>query len=500
MPPQLRLRPYLLHGGALTLLIGIAGCSPKPATTSQASPDAGNAIEIPADVKPEDVARYTLEQMNKRRQANEQPQRSANFPRMMQAALNNGAYADMIAASKRHSLEFPKDGLAPYYQGVALFYDGDLNGAKQAWLKARSLDSKLAARLDPFEARLSRIQKRFPELKLSSIEMVPSDMQREGQVYWDKGKALIQAKNYDEIERVAKQLQNQPAQKDGESPLNDFMGGVCYQDQRKIGSDEEVVWKAAMARLQQWQKARPNSLLCRGAIIETETKWAWSIRGGDYADKVSDEDWVQVNTHLENARVLVRALPPEAFNSPYTCQAVLRWSHLAGVPEPQMRQMWAGFEKRFPDNLNLALQWSLYLLPQWNGKKGEWQKFAHSWANHRKGVAGDTRFAQFLIGHQSRFPRGVMWAKNKALWPRAKRGIEELLKQHPSSISLATALMQTAMDAGDYTTAQNALVYKVKNRASKSRYKSPHEFAQTRINILDPDPRVLLKLSEIGEL
>lgn len=503
--------PFGAQTLCLVLALGTGGCTQTPAVSAPASPDApvspapvpdapkniaptgaspaGSAPladDLPPGIKPEDVARYVVERSRKRREAQEQPARLASFVPMMELAKANGAYRAMILAAKRHAVDFPRDAMAPFYLGTALFYQGDFQGAQLAWKNARRLNSQLQTRLAPLEARGQRISRRFPGGQLGAVAMVASDMTAQSTRIWNEGKALILAKNYDAIERRARQLQTQGVLLDGLSPLKYFRDGVIFQEDFAPGEPAGSGWQHGLDRLVAWQSARPDSALAMAAQIEYQTSWAWDIRSGDTADQVGPEQWKQMNEHLSRAGVLVAALPTTALQSPLVCRAVLRWGHLAGLPAPQMRALWADFDRRFPDSLDLALLWGQHLLPQWGGQPGEWERFATSWANRREGEAGDIRYAQFMLGMRGFFEPGHLWSKNQVQWPRARRGFEAMVKAHPQSVSLATGLMLMAQEAGDLPTAQQALLHHVKNRASASRYKSPREFAEMRLKILDP--------------
>lgn len=408
---------------------------------------------------------------------------------MMQIADKNGDYPTMIAAATRQSAEFPRDGMAPYYLGLAKYYQGDFAGALQNWHKARRLDAALQTRIAPLENRVRRIQKRLPNLKLGAIQMVSSDMGRGNQSAFELGKKLMGAGDTAEIERVAQRLEREKtAGLDGQWHLDSFLQGVEWQEDTE---SQQADWQQLIRRLELWKKAQPASVFPVAALIHAQTNWAGQLRGTEFASEVTDAQWQGMREHLALAAPLVAQLSPTALRSPTVCAAVLSWSHLSGVPEPQMRAMWADFERRFPDSTRLFAIWSHHLLPQWGGALGERERYAQKWASLRPGEAGDIRYAQWASRSWSYLAFTKAWQQKKADWPRARRGFQALLRAHPQSVSLATALMEMAQQNGDHATAQNALVQRVRDRASTSRYRSPREFAVLRLQILDPQGKTV---------
>lgn len=444
--------------------------------------------DIPAHIKPEDVARYVIEQSRKKQMAAEENQSLAAFGSFMEIADRNGQYPKMIAESKKHIQAAPRDGLGYFYLGLGNYYDGDFGAALSAWQDARKYDPTLVARLSPLEARATRILRRFPGLKLGSIRMVESDMTAEKMVPFRLGKKLLQARNYDEIERVAQKLQQENrVGMDGYSMLRSFMDGLQYQDEAAPGDSPDLRWQRVWERLQQWKKARPNSVIASVAQLETQTNWAANVRGGAYASEVTEEQWAGMEQHLAKAAKIIAKLPPKAANFPLTGPELLGWGLYSSMPPSEAHAIWTNFNRKFPASLELARAYCMRLLPRWGGAPGEWEKLASSWANQAPGEAGDIRYAQLMMmmGRQLN-KNSPYWSENKLDWPRTRRGLRALVKKHPQSLALATGLMQLSVDKGDRATAQDALIRHVKNRASATRFKSVREFALLRLNILDP--------------
>lgn len=493
---------YALLGALLApVILSNSGCRPSPPTTQPpamgahhvAAPSSGplppdGPVSIPPGMKREDISRYVAQQLTKRRRGAEFSQHVTAFGPQMEAALSNAQYATVIAISKRYSLEQPKDGLGSYYLGQAQLYNGDLSGALAAWQKAERLSPALKTRIAPLRARVQRIRRQFPNLQLPPVQAVKSDILTEKTRYFDLGKRLLLAKQYDQIESVVARFEREKrACLDGTTAATHFMSGLRYQDDPTPQTDEGARWQQSVDRLEAWHRARPNSNLALAALIEVKTDWAWQTRGTEYASQVSAGQWQQVRRHLQDAEPLVRALRPNVLQSPLYCKALVHWSHLSGLPARQMRAMWRPMEQCFPDDVSLALAWTTFLLPQWNGQPGEWQNFASAWASQRPGIEGDILYAQFMVGLIPSFDE-TLWSQGVS-WPRTRRGLEALVKRHPQSLGLATGLMAMAYDAKDYKAAQTALLQQVRGRANTARYPMPHRFAVLRLDILDPQGR-----------
>ena len=82
-------------------------------------------------------------------------------------------------------------------------------------------------KIDSIKLDAKSVRYHYPKLKLLPLKMVQSDEAREKALYSGRGRALLRAQKFEEIERVARELQRSNATDvSGKPYLDAFFSGV----------------------------------------------------------------------------------------------------------------------------------------------------------------------------------------------------------------------------------------------------------------------------------
>lgn len=198
----------------------------------------------------------------------------------------------------------------------------------------------------------------------------------------------------------------------------------------KSSSDE--AWKEHIARVEKWITQRPSSLIPRILLADAWLSYAFKARGTDYAYKVEPENWLLFNERLRRANEVLA----EAFSLEEKCPELYKTALDAALGNGGSRE---AFEELFeqavalePTYYSLYNSKAFYLLPQWYGEAGEWERFVEDAANKVGGEQGDIiLFAVYT--RMMQFNDLQFMNKHQAIAPRLLKGFRAIDKLYGSS-------------------------------------------------------------------
>jgi hypothetical protein len=265
----------------------------------------------------------------------------------------------------------------------------------------------------------------------------------------DKYKAairqLFEQEKFAEIDRMAHEARSTKAR---------FPGGYWKVHNLYFGISEpaagmnagEAEWARHFARLEKWKQQFPDSITARVALAESYNTYGWKARGGDYADKVTDEGWqllaeraAKARTILEDAKTLAEKCP-EWFAAMLTVARTEDSDDLGTV-----FQQAVAFE---PDFYYFYRMMADQLLPKWGGEEGDSARFAESVADHIGGKKGDVIYYEIAttIICACDNEHGL----NGMSWPRIKSGYQALTELYGTSVSHMNEMAMMSFRAGEF--------------------------------------------------
>jgi len=236
--------------------------------------------------------------------------------------------------------------------------------------------------------------------------------------------------NYEWLESEAKKLRDSKER----LPGGYWKLRVLYstiEDIAKLQSTEEL-WQAHIARIERWVRQRPTSAMPRIILAEVLRKYGWKARGQGRANTVKPENWAPFNErHERTSKLLAEAAALEEKCPEWYVTALLA-ARVPIVDRDAFERLYEQAVAVEPYYYYLYQAKAGYLLPQWYGERGEWERFAEIAANQVGGEQGDiilfSIYAEMLFYNDLDFMNS-----RQAIAPRVLAGFRAIDKLYGSS-------------------------------------------------------------------
>ncbi len=352
-----------------------------------------------------------------------------------------GQWLELQRVGHARRLQHPDEVAGWSAEATGAYSNGDIDTAIEAYKVRLSLKYDKAD--DGHLSTARAVRRKFPDLKLQPVEFVDSDTRLAQRPWGAKSFALLEQKNYDELERVAAELQKSNASDAKLFPfLQNFFDVLTWPDDYDFDKLQPAI--------EAWRRARPQSNFARLVEIDFWTNKAYSIRGGGYASSITPEMSARMDEALERGTRAIAELPDSANQSPLFFTVLQDWAKLSGAGRPFIDAVFEEGVAKFPDYQPIYLNHSILLLPRWFGAPGEWQAMATRSADAVGGIKGDMLFAMIM----SRVTDSVLrltWEPEPPLpydFARFWRGLDALRAQHPDSVALRTIQIEVGDNQG----------------------------------------------------
>ena len=289
------------------------------------------------------------------------------FLKTLAAYEDGGDYETVLKFSRVWQKTRPLDARVWFVQGRASFYDGDYSAAIASWKRAAALDATLQTETAPWLERARALKQGWGDQ--SQLLLTDNEITVAKREWMTRGRALLDAKNYDEIERVAAQLTaSREASINGIWALSFFGKGLT---EPPADRDSPAQWETQRASIEAWQSARPQSDLARICLARMWTNGAWRARGFGYGSQVPAEAFQTMEDYTRKTSDIVAAgggWTEMMATSPLAFEAFVNWSLLNGVAhdDEQLRAINAAFPHYAEAYKGAAYR----RLPRWYGQPG----------------------------------------------------------------------------------------------------------------------------------
>ena len=166
---------------------------------------------------------------------------------------------------------------------------------------------------------------------------------------------------------------------------------VLYRSIEGIADEEspDETWKEHIARVEKWAAQRPTSVMPRIILADVWKSYAWKARGTGFARNVKPENWAPFEERLERTyEILAEASSLEEKCPEYYVTALLA-ARGQGADREAFESLYEQSVALEPNYYYLYQAKAGYLLPQWYGEAGEWERFAEAAADKVGGEQGD---------------------------------------------------------------------------------------------------------------
>jgi hypothetical protein len=283
--------------------------------------------------------------------------------------------------------------------------------------------------------------------------------------------ALFESKDFDGLDSMAKKFRDtKVCYADGVWKLFYFYDGINIPEE---STDSE--WTNHFAILRDWIKTKPDSITARVALANGLVGYAWTARGRDYANKVTDENWKLFSTRLNEAvNVLVEA---KTLNEKCPCwwSTLLRVELGLQVDRPQYDATFKGAIQAWPDYTAFYFIRANFLLPRWYGTEGELEKDLEASADKIGGEPGDMVYAQVIWDLNGSVFSTNLFQEYNLSWNRANNGLEAIESHCPDSLAVKNEAAHLAVLAHDPQAAKKYFD-QTKGEIDPSAWSSTNEF------------------------
>ncbi|HSS97739.1 MAG TPA: hypothetical protein VLK33_11950, partial [Terriglobales bacterium] len=229
-------------------------------------------------------------------------------------------------------------------------------------------------------------------------------------------------------------------------------------------------WTAHFDRLKKWQEAYPESITPRVALANAYIEYGLDARGTGYANTVSREN---IRLYKERTALAKAELErSEALNKkcPEWYSAKLSVAHSDGVSFDEYNAIFeeaVAYEPLYFYNYRAK---ALYLLPQWYGRPGEWQKFAADASDKIGGREGSAMY--YYIAANTMFTTDSYESlRNGSIsWEKIEQGYKDMEAMYGPSEARLNEIAKLGMHASDIP-ASCGYMQKIGNNLNESVWK-----------------------------
>jgi len=265
-----------------------------------------------------------------------------------------------------------------------------------------------------------------------------------------KVRYLLEKQDFTALEGLAQRFRRGDLFIDGSWKLPVFYNAF---DPSGISLDE-TIWLKQRQGIESWIRHLPQSSTPRIALANWWIAYAAKARGNGWADAVSPKEWKAMKERLAIAENLLQQSENLKPVCPGRFQMMQRVARGMGWDTPKYEALFTKALEKHPTYTPFYLEGAIRLLPRWDGKSGDWERFS---------IRGNSAalFAR-IVWMLSPYYRNI-FSETEARWEPMKEGFENLCAEYPDSDWILNAYARFACIAGDRKTAK-ALFLKLSGR------------------------------------
>jgi hypothetical protein len=207
-----------------------------------------------------------------------------------------------------------------------------------------------------------------------------------------------------------------------------------------------AIWDAEEETIAKWENQNPGSITAKVAHIQFLNAYAWEARGGGPAAPVSASNQAVFQARTAKAQQILQAALALPAKSPMLWYAGLTLALGRHWTVTDTLNFYVDGKRNEPDFWYLDTATALYLLPDWDGKPGDWEAFAAQEVE-RPGSMGAEGYARIIWSMKGYYRN--LFKQTKANWAETKEGYQALMQKYPESRQLVNEYAFLASTAGD---------------------------------------------------
>ncbi|HLL70963.1 MAG TPA: tetratricopeptide repeat protein [Pyrinomonadaceae bacterium] len=364
-----------------------------------------------------------------------------------------GQYQDSIGAYKEAIRLNAHYGKAYFNLGVAHDKLNEMGAAVEA--------VKHAIRLEPQEAHyqttLARMLKYTEQAKNTAAPLTPPEVDPKTDLhanyaYGAQVRDYLYHEQFDLLDRTADASRNSKERLGGGSwKLQLFYQGLRFPDDRAESS--EGAWKYHLAKLEKWIAQKPSSITARVGLASAYLDYGWQARGSGYANTISMNGARLFAERLARAAAILAEARSLKVECPHSYAVMLHVAIGQGWDANSFNRLFDTATKLEPHYYSYYELKAMYLMPRWNGRPGDWERFADTSAMVVGGAEGSIiyyKIASYIARIQVQEVKGGRFFQESAIsWQRVKAGFSEMVKKYGISMQAANQICLLAITSSD---------------------------------------------------
>jgi len=243
---------------------------------------------------------------------------------------------------------------------------------------------------------------------------------------------MLRQEEFGKLDCVANQARSSKERFSGGTwKLHELYAGLYDPAQYPVKHATQEDWINLLQELEQWKTTRPESITARVALGRAYIRYAYDARGGGYANTVSESGWKLFGERIEKAKAVIDEASTLATKCPEWYVDMLLIALNESWERADARDLFEEADKFEPGYYYNARQYAGYLLPQWNGQKGETEQFIKEIADRIGGEQGDILY--FQVASWDNLTCGCDDSPQMS-WERIVRGYEASEKKYGVSM------------------------------------------------------------------
>lgn len=216
----------------------------------------------------------------------------------------------------------------------------------------------------------------------------------------------------------------------GASRVGQFWNGIGEISSSNL-SVAEAYYVQMDAMTRKWTLDHPASLLARLLYANSLSTHAWFLRGGGFADTVSQAGWAGFGKYLDQCIEVLRASAPLAARDSSWDDALLLAGRGRGWSTDKMRAVFEDGVAKNPDDDDLYFAMETDLLPKWGGSLEEVERFIASVTARMPTERGLEMYASMYAALSYEDVAQTLFTSTHVSWPKMKAGFEGQLARYP---------------------------------------------------------------------
>jgi tetratricopeptide (TPR) repeat protein len=287
-----------------------------------------------------------------------------------------GQYQDSIGAYKEAIRLNTHYGAA--YFNLALAYDklNEMSAAVEAIKHAIRLEPQEAS----YPATLARLLKytehtKNPATRLAPPEVEPKTDAHANYKYGAQVRDYLYHEEFDALDRIADAARSSKERVGGGAwKLQLFYQGLKFPDD--LNESSEGAWKYHLGKLEKWIAQNPTSITARVGLAAAYLEYGWQARGGGYANTISRDGVRLFAARMARSAAILAEARSLKVECPHAYAVMLYIAIGQGWDANSFDRLFDAATKLEPLYYNYYELKAMYLMPRWNGRPGDWERFA----------------------------------------------------------------------------------------------------------------------------